>query len=57
MTMIDDIFELILKEASTRNGQDLVAAINAVKNEVTLKIIDIYDNIRLEERRKKRDEN
>lgn len=55
--MIDEIVELILKEARTRKGQDLVGAINAVKNEVTSKIMDIYANIREEERRKKEDEN
>lgn len=55
--MIDEIVELILKEARARNMKDLVGAINSVKNEVMLKFMDIYANIREEERRKKEDEN
>jgi len=57
MSGIDEIVELILKEARARKRQDLVGAINSVKNEVMLKFTVIYDNIREEERRKKEDEN
>lgn len=55
--MIDEIVELILKEAKARNMRDLVGAINSVENEVMLKFMDIFANIREEERRKKDDEN
>lgn len=54
--MIDDIVEMILKEARARKGKDLVGQINSVMNEATTKIMGILDNIREEERREKEDE-
>jgi hypothetical protein len=55
--MIDDIVEMVLKEARGRSREDNVANIYAVMMDIDDKIIKILVNIRDEERRKKEDEN
>ena len=55
--MIDDIVEMILKEARARSLEDNVANIYAVMMDIDDKIIKILVNIRDEERRRKKDEN
>lgn len=51
--MIDEIVDLILKEARTRKGNDLVTNIHNVTLQVTLKVIQILDQTRQEERRQR----
>jgi len=55
--MIDDIVEMVLIEARRRKGFSLISKINSVSNEVSLKLIDIMDNIPVQERGKREDEN
>lgn len=55
--MIDVIFDLIMKEARSRHGNDLVDKIQNVLNEVDGKVITAMENIGEDERRKKIDEN
>jgi len=55
--MIDDIVEMILKEARKRPGDDRVAAIYRVMRDIEDSIISVIENMRAEERRKEKDEN
>lgn len=55
--MIDGIITLILREAMTRKRKDRVANIYAVMQDLEKRIIQIIENIRLIERRKREDEN
>jgi len=55
--MIDDIVEMILKEARGRNGKDIVFQAYRVMREVDTKIINMMDKHREEKRRIKEDEN
>ena len=55
--MIDQIFEMIMREARTRHGPDLVSNIATVYGEVSSKIMEAMAQIREEERREKTDEN
>jgi len=54
--MIDQIVELILKEARTRTSKDLVANIHTVYSEVSGRILQTMDRLREEERRGKNNE-
>jgi len=54
--MIDDIFEMIMKEARSRHGNDLASKIQNVLLEVDMKVIACMENIWEGERRKKIDE-
>lgn len=49
--MIEEIVEMILKEARSRKGRDLGGQIYAVLMQVDKEIIDMMDNLREEERR------
>ena len=55
--MIDEIVELILQEANKRPGKDMVSNIYAVMKEIEREIIRIIENLRIEERRNKENEN
>lgn len=55
--MIDVIFDLIMKEARSRHGNDLVDKIQTVLNEVDGKVITAMECIGEAERREKIDEN
>lgn len=54
--MIDEIFELILKEARSRKGTDLVSKIYAVHMEIAEKVNETMFNIRKEQREAKKHE-
>lgn len=54
--MVTDIFALIMKEARTRPGDDLVLKIYSVLMDVHLKILPAMEEIRNNERRQKKDE-
>ena len=55
MSGIDDIVEMILKEARARKGHYLTFHIYRVSMEIQTRIMDIMDKAREEERRKKED--
>jgi len=55
--MIDEIVEEILKEARGRNTKDPVTGIYQVMKIIEAQIIGVIENTRIEERRKKEDEN
>lgn len=55
--MIDEIFEMIMKEARGRPGKDLVLNINKVLLEVSGRLTATQENLRQFERRHKVDEN
>lgn len=55
--MIDEIFEMIMKEARSKPQKDLALNINLVLLEIFTKLLPIQENIREDERRKKIDEN
>ncbi|MBA7662267.1 hypothetical protein ES703_70295 [subsurface metagenome] len=55
--MIDDIVQMILKEARGREGHTATFNIYRVCREIDGEIIQIIDNIQEEERRKEEDEN
>lgn len=55
--MIEDIVQMILKEARSREGIDSVACIYQVMNDIEREIIGIIEIIRKNERRQKEDEN
>lgn len=50
--MIDEIFEMIMKEARARSGKDLGLKLNTVFLEVSDKVISAQDMLRNAERRK-----
>lgn len=50
--MIDEIFEMIMKEARAKPHKDLALNINLVLLEVFTKLLPIQENIREAERRK-----
>jgi len=54
--MIDQIFELIMKEARSREGKDLLSNIGTVLLEVDKKVMDAMERLPEEERRRKRHE-
>jgi len=54
--MIDDIVEMVLKEARASKEQDLTTRIAKVLIAVVRKAAEIIDNETQEERRKKEDE-
>ena len=56
MSGIDDIVDMVLKEARGRPNKDPIINIFAVTNEVESKIIIVIDNLRSEQRRQKEDE-
>ena len=53
--MIDDIVEMVLKEARAREGQDLTSRIAIVLIDVVRRSSEIIDNEVQGERRKKED--
>ena len=55
--MIDEIVEMILKEANKRPGKDLIPDILSVVGDVQKEISRIIKNMRIEERRKEANEN
>ena len=55
--MIDDIVEMVLKEARIRDRVDLISNIYSVMMDIEKRIVQIMENIRIEERRKEQDEN
>lgn len=55
--MIDEIFEMIMKEARSKPEKDLVLNINIVLLEIFSKLLTVQENIRNAERRKKIHEN
>ena len=55
--MIDDIVEMILKEARARNGHNLTFHVYRVCMETQTRIMDLMDKAREDERRKREDEN
>ena len=55
--MIDEIVEMILKEARARKGLSLVTRIYNVHNEVNRKIGEVMKIVHDEERRKKKHDN
>jgi hypothetical protein len=55
--MIDDIVEMLLKEARGRKGNNLTFHVYRVCMETQTRIMNIMDKDREEERRKKEDEN
>jgi len=55
--MIDDIVEMILKEARGRAGDDPVVEIYRVQREIEYFLVSVIENIRAEERREEEDEN
>ena len=57
MSGIDDIVEMILKEARLRKVPNVKQKILSVHSDVWGALVDILDIIRLEERRKKGDGN
>lgn len=54
--MIDQIFEMIMKEARGRPGKDLVSKINTVLLEVNAMVTKAMEDIWDQESRRKRDE-
>jgi len=54
--MIDDIVEMILKEARGRKQEDPVTGIYQVMKIIETQIIGVISNSREEERRKREDE-
>ena len=54
--MIDDIVELILQEARSRDRKDLISTINSVVNEVNLHLMIVFEIIKEDERRDKEGE-
>jgi hypothetical protein len=55
--MIDDIVEMVLKEANTRPSKDPIERIGIVEHEVRERMSHICENIAFDERRKREDEN
>ncbi|GAH73703.1 unnamed protein product [marine sediment metagenome] len=55
--MIDEIFEVIMKEARARPGSSLGVKIQSVLLDVDTKVIACMEKINEDERRKKIDEN
>ncbi len=55
--MIDEIFEMIMKEARAKPQKDLVLNINLVLLEIFSKLLTVQENIRKSERRKDIHEN
>jgi type II secretory ATPase GspE/PulE/Tfp pilus assembly ATPase PilB-like protein len=53
MSGIDDIVEMVLKEARGREGQDIVFHTYRVCMEIQTRIMEVMDKAREEERRKK----
>lgn len=55
--MIDEIFEMIMKEARAKPQKDLVLNINLVLLEIFTKLLTVQENIREAERRENTDAN
>lgn len=55
--MIDEIFEMIMKEARAKPHKDLALNINLVLLEIFTKLLPVQENIREAKRRKKINEN
>jgi len=55
--MIDDIVEMVLKEARRRPRKDLVSNIYSVALDINSAMMLILADLREEERRKEKDEN
>ncbi|MBA7496005.1 hypothetical protein ES702_06602 [subsurface metagenome] len=55
--MIDDIVEMILKEARGRKGPSLVVKIYNIHNEIDRRLGEVMQEYSNEERREKDDEN
>lgn len=51
--MIDEIFEMIMKEARARPGKDLILNINKVLLEISDRLITTQENLREFQRRHK----
>jgi len=49
--MIDEIFEMIMKEARTRKGKDLILNINHVWSELSTRVMTTMEKLREQERR------
>lgn len=49
--MIDEIFEMIMKEARARPGKDLIPKITNVLLEVTNKVISVQNELEFGQRR------
>lgn len=56
MSGIDDIVEMILKEALSRQGHGLVSRLYVVLREVSDKILTMIDVLKEGERRKREDD-
>lgn len=54
--MIDEIFELILKEARSREGKDLALNIYTVLMDLHIQLFPAIEAIREQQRREKKDE-
>jgi len=52
--MIDDIIEMVLKEARARDRVDLISNIHFVMMDIEKRIVQIMENIRLLERSKEK---
>lgn len=57
MSGIDDIVEMVLKEARGRHSGDAITDIRDSMMDVNKGILDVLDRLREEERRKREDEN
>lgn len=55
--MIDEIFEMVMKEARSRPGNDLVKKTYCVIAEVHTRLMEAMEEIRADERRDKKHEN
>lgn len=54
--MIEDIFEMIMRDARAMPGKDFVRNIHTVLMEIHMKLFPVMENIREDERRKKGNE-
>jgi len=55
--MIDDIVEMILKEARGRKSGDTITDIRDAMMDANKGVLNVLDRLREEERRKEKDEN
>ncbi|MBA7630360.1 hypothetical protein ES703_37882 [subsurface metagenome] len=55
--MIDEIFEMIMKEARARPGKGIVRKVFMVIHEVEIKVTNAMDILVEDERRRRQDEN
>lgn len=54
--MIEEIFEMIMKEARSRKGKDMVKNIATVSMEISQRLMAAMEGIRDQERREKENE-